>query len=147
MLVARGDNHTISARDGLAVCEVFSRPDLTAEQGARNAKQMVDSLSAAVLRPGQPFRGIVFDVRRGPPVFGPKTRGALAELFSRASTHRVALAVLVGDSAIQMLQFRNLCLETQGGAEVFTSEADAMTWLNTGGRQGPGGAKGDGTPR
>ncbi|HEX6271961.1 MAG TPA: hypothetical protein VFZ53_02930 [Polyangiaceae bacterium] len=130
MRLAQGENHVISAREGLAVLQVWSRPDLTPEEGAKNAAQMTEYLCTHVLRAGGPYRGLIFDVRRGPPVFGPKTRETLASLFALAAQNRVGIAVLCGDSAIQVLQFRNLCRDAGGRAEVFASEAEAVRWFS-----------------
>ena len=130
MRLAHGDNHLISARDGLAICEVWSRPDLSAEDGARNAKQMVEVLTQSVLHDRSPYRGIIFDVRRGPAVFGPKTRETLSGLFGLAGTCGVPLGVLVSDSPIQLLQFRNLCRDSLGPADVFLDEASALAWFD-----------------
>lgn len=129
MRLAQGDNHVISARDGLAILQVWSRPDLSAEDGAKNAAQITQFLSNHVLRPGAPYRGLIFDVRRGPPVFGPKTRDTLSALFSSAARYGIGIAVLCGDSAIQVLQFRNLCRDAGGRADVFSSEAEAVRWF------------------
>jgi hypothetical protein len=129
MRLAQGDNHVISAREGLAVLQVWSRPDLSPEDGARNAAQMTEYLCTHVLRAGGLYRGLIFDVRRGPPVFGPKTREALSGLFALAAQNRVGIAVLCGDSAIQVLQFRNLCRDAGGRAEVFANEAEAVRWF------------------
>jgi hypothetical protein len=134
MRLSQGDNHQISARDGIAVCEVWSRPDLSPEDGARNARQMSDYLTSNVLRVGSQYRGIIFDLRKGPPVFGPKTRETLALFFSTAAKANIGVAVLVGDSAIQLLQFRNLCRDSNGRADVFDNEPDALRFL------GPSGA-------
>jgi hypothetical protein len=129
MRLSQGDNHLISARDGLAICQVWSRPDLSAEDGAKNAKQMSEFLASQVLRPASPYRGIIFDLRRGPPVFGPKTRETLAGFFAAAARNKIPVAVLVGESPIQVLQFRNLCRDSGGRADVFTSEPDAVRWF------------------
>jgi hypothetical protein len=129
MRLAQGENHVISAREGLAVLQVWSRPDLTPEEGATNAQQMTDYLVTNVLRVGAPYRGLIFDVRRGPPVFGPKTRETLASLFGLAAKSGIPIAVLCGDSAIQVLQFRNLCRDSGGRADVFSSEAEAVRWF------------------
>jgi hypothetical protein len=134
MRLSQGDNHQISARDGIAICEVWSRPDLSPEDGARNARQMSDYLTSNVLRVGSQYRGIIFDLRKGPPVFGPKTRETLALFFSTAAKANIGVAVLVGDSAIQLLQFRNLCRDSNGRADVFDNEPDALRFL------GPSGA-------
>ena len=129
MRLAQGENHVISAREGLAICQVWSRPDLSPEEGAKNAGQMTDYLSTHVLRPGAPYRGLIFDVRRGPPVFGPKTRETLSSLFALAAQNDIGVAVLCGDSAIQVLQFRNLCRDSGGRADVFGNEAEAVRWF------------------
>ena len=129
MKLSEGDNHLISARSGLAICQVWTRPDLSPEDGARNAKQMSEYLIQNVLYPGTPYRGIIFDLRRGPPVFGPKTRETLAGFFSAAASNGMGVAVLVGASAIQVLQFRNLCRDSGGKADVFDNESDAVRWF------------------
>jgi hypothetical protein len=129
MRLAQGENHVISAREGLAVLQVWSRPDLSPEEGAKNAAQMTEFLATHVLRAGAPYRGLVFDVRRGPPVFGPKTRETLSSLFALAARNGIGIAVLCGDSAIQVLQFRNLCRDAGGHADVFGNEAEAVRWF------------------
>lgn len=129
MKLTEGDNHLISARHGLAICQVWTRPDLSAEDGARNARQMSDYLARHVLQQGSPYRGVIFDLRRGPPVFGPKTRETLAGFFATAARLDMGIAVLVGESPIQVLQFRNLCRDSGGRADVFNNEADAVRWF------------------
>ncbi len=129
MKLSEGDNHLISARHGLAICQVWTRPDLTAEDGARNARQMSEYLTTNVLASSSPYRGVIFDLRRGPPVFGPKTRESLAQFFATAARLNMGVAVLVGDSPIQVLQFRNLCRDSGGRADVFDNEADAVRWF------------------
>lgn len=129
MKLSEGDNHLISARQGLVVCQVWTRPDLSAEDGARNARQMSEYLARHALRPGTPYRGVIFDLRRGPPVFGPKTRETLAGFFSAAAAADLGVAVLVGDAPIQVVQFRNLCRDSGGRADVFDNEADAVRWF------------------
>jgi hypothetical protein len=124
-----GDNHLISERDGIAICQVWTRPDLSSEQGAKNAQEMVAFLQDTVLRSGTKFRGLIFDVRRGPPVFGPKTREALAGLVARSIAFKVRFAILCGESATQVLQFRSLCAADPTMAKVFDSEPAAVHWL------------------
>jgi len=92
---------------------------------------MSDYLASNVLRVGSQYRGIIFDLRKGPPVFGPKTRETLALFFSAAAKASMGVAVLVGDSAIQLLQFRNLCRDSDGRADVFDNEPDAIRFLGT----------------
>ncbi len=131
MRLKEGDNHLISERDGLAICQIWTRPDLSAEQGAANAQEMVTFLQNVVLRPGTTYRGIIFDVRRGPTTFGPKTRETLTLLLARSLSNKVRLAFLCGESATQVLQFRSLCSATPSMTQVFDSEAPAAHWLRT----------------
>jgi len=133
-----GDNHLISVRHGIATCQVWVRADLSPEDGARSARQMSDYLTKNVLHPDSPYRGVIFDLRKAPPVFGPKTREALAGFFASAANASIPVAVLVGESAIQVLQFRNLCRDSGGRADVFDNEADAVRWF------GPSTLTGDG---
>ena len=127
--LTEGENHLISARDGLVVCQIWTRTDLSSEQGARNAQQMVAFMMNDVLRVATTYRGIIFDVRRGPPVFGPKTREALAALLARSVERGVPIAILTGESATQVLQFRSLCTTSPRLTKVFENEPAAAQWL------------------
>lgn len=129
MRLISGDNHLISARDGIVICQIWVREDLSAEEGARNAKQISDYVTQTVLRPGTPYRGLIFDVRRGPASFGPKTRNALLALFAAAAKVGMPVAVLAGAAPIQVVQFKSLCGASNARAEVFESEAEAVRWF------------------
>jgi hypothetical protein len=129
MRLAEGDNHLISQRDGLAICQVWTRPDLSSEEGAKNAAQMVSYLTDVVLRVGTAYRGLIFDVRRGPTVFGPQTRSVLATLLATSVTRKVRVAILTSESATQVLQFRSLCSVAPSMTQVFDNEPSAVQWL------------------
>ncbi len=133
MRLASGDNHLISARDGIVFCQVWVRSDLSAEDGARNAREMVDFLMQSALRPGTGYRGLVFDVRRGPAAFGPKTRDALLGLLAAAAKIEMPVAILAGATPIQVVQFKSLCGASSARAEVFESEAEAVQWFGKSG--------------
>jgi hypothetical protein len=135
MRLTEGDNHLISARDGLIVCQVWTRPDLSPEDGARNARDMVAYLIRTALFAGSPYRGLIFDVRRGPAIFGPKTRETLAGLLEHARKARVPVAMLAGATPVQVVQFQNLCAESRAESKVFSSESEAIGWF---GRRQPG---------
>jgi len=129
MRLVEGDNHLISQRDGLAICQVWTRPDLSSEQGAKNAGQMVAYMTDVVLREGTPYRGIVFDVRRGPTVFGPQTRAVLVGLLTTSVARKVRVAFITSDAATQVLQFRSLCAVAPTMTQVFGNEPSAVQWL------------------
>jgi hypothetical protein len=129
--LAEGENHLISERDGLAVCQIWSRPDLSSDEGAKNAAQMVSFMKDVVLRVGTKYRGFIFDVRRAPPVFGPNTRIVLADLLARAVERSVRVAIITGESATQQLQFRSLCSTVPSMTQVFDNEPAALQWLRS----------------
>jgi hypothetical protein len=131
MRLVEGDNHLISQRDGLAICQVWIRPDLSSEDGAKSAAQMVAYLTNVVLRVGTSYRGLIFDVRRGPTVFGPQTRTVLSELLATSVTRKVRVAILTSESATQTLQFRSLCQVAPTMTQVFANEPSAVQWLAT----------------
>jgi hypothetical protein len=135
MRLTEGENHLISERDGLAFCQVWTRPDLSSDEGAKQAGQMVSYLAEVVLRVGTPFRGLIFDVRRGPPVFGPVTRTALAGLFTISVARKVRVAILTSESASQVLQFRSLCSVAPTMTQVFANEPSAVQWLTSAARK------------
>jgi hypothetical protein len=132
MRLLEGDNHLISERDGLVICQVWVRPDLSAEDGAKNAGQMVAYMTDAILRTGTPYRGIVFDVRRGPKIFGPQTRTVLEKLLALSAARKVRVAIIASDSATQVLQFRSLCAAAPTMNQVFADEPSAIRWLASG---------------
>lgn len=106
--IAGGAIFEITELDGIVRCVMTNRPDVTAEEGARCAQQ-IQQACARVLTQKTSYKGLVFDVRNGPAVFGPKTRAQLEELFRLAERNRVPIAVQVGEAAIQRLQFSSLC--------------------------------------
>jgi hypothetical protein len=131
MRLVDGDNHLISVRDGLLICQVWVRPDLSAEDGARNAQEMVDYLMTQALRRGTHYRGLIFDVRRGPAKFGPKTRAVLEGLLAAAAAIDMPVAMLAGPDPVQERQFAELCAACKGQTRVFGSEAEAVHWFST----------------
>ena len=128
MRLVTGDNHLISARDGVVICQIWVREDLSAEQGAQNAKQLVDYLTGTALKQNPPYRGLILDVRRGPPDFGPKTRDALLGLLDAARAAGVPAAILAGPAAMQIERFSRLC-DGRADVKVLESEPAAVRWF------------------
>lgn len=111
LTLGRGPIFEIVAAGGIVRCSVVNRPDIAAEEGARCAAEMHEILEREVLSAESRYVGLVFDVRRGPDVFGPKTRAALEKLFRKAERVGKPIAVRIGGAAIQRLQFTSLCAE------------------------------------
>jgi hypothetical protein len=129
MKLAEGDNHLIATRDSLLICQVWVRDDLSKEQGAKNAAEMSDYLIGYLQAEARRCRGLIFDVRRGPSVFGPVTRAVLLRLFAAAAATKTRVAVLVGDSAMQSLQFASICQEAGCEHSLFDGEPAAILWF------------------
>lgn len=131
-MLARGAIFEVRAEDDWVTCEVINRTGVSAEEGARCAAEMNEVLTTRVLGARSLYRGLIFDVRKGPPAFGPKTRAELEMLFATATTNGRRIAVLVGESPTQRMQFGNLCLEhAKEHAQVFQKEAHALEWLKS----------------
>lgn len=133
-VLAVGANFEMVASDAIVRCVVVNRPDIDAEEGARCAKRMHDVLISKVLVRDSSYVGLIFDVRRGPDVFGPKTRAALEELFRTAEISGKRLALRLGDAAIQRLQFGSLCRDCAPlTSKIVETDLDAHHWLRGGG--------------
>ena len=129
-LLAKGAIFEIRAADGIVTCAVVNRSDITPAEGARCAQEMDDVLSREVLCDGAAYQGLVFDVRRGPAAFGPKTRVSLEKLFGNAERAQRRTAVLVGTSSTQYLQFSNLLRECDATHVQITRDPDqALAWV------------------
>jgi hypothetical protein len=107
--LATGAIYAITEEDAIVSCAVVNRVDISPNEGATCAQQMHSFLSGSVLSDRSRYLGLIFDVREGPAVFGPQTRAALERIFRQAEETQRALAVQVGEAAIQRLQFTNLC--------------------------------------
>ncbi|HVU05167.1 MAG TPA: hypothetical protein VHE30_25640, partial [Polyangiaceae bacterium] len=76
-VLSRGANFEITADGDLCRCTVVNSAGVDKEEGARCAQQMRETLLFRVLTPLSLYRALVFDVTRGPEVFGPVTREML----------------------------------------------------------------------
>ena len=120
-----GENFEISETDGVVHVSVVNRPDITLEAGAECARQMDEFLNSEVFTRDSMYLGVVFDVRSGPAVFGPKTRAALEQLFRAAEVAKKPIAARVGAAAIQRLQFNSVSREcAPNWSRVFDQDGD-----------------------
>jgi hypothetical protein len=126
--LGRGPIFEIVATDGIVRCSVVNQPDIAPEEGARCAVEMQEILEREVLSAESRYVGLVFDVRRGPDVFGPKTRAALEQLFRKTERVGKPIAVRIGDTAIQRLQFTSLCAECAPTLGKVVGTAEEERW-------------------
>ncbi len=103
---ARGPNHAFGIADGgRAVCRVWQRPDLSAEEGAKCAEAMLRHV-VTVAQSGV-ISTILFDLRDAPPVAGPRTQLAMRQMFGLLEEGQKRLAV-VTTPGVQQLQIARL---------------------------------------
>lgn len=139
-ILGKGAIFEIVVADAVARCTVTNRPDVAPEEGARCAAEMHEILGRDVMSPDSRYIGLVFDVRRGPDVFGPKTRAELEKLFRAAERVGKRMAVRIGTAAIQRLQFTSLCSECAPRFAKVVNTDEGERWVRT--REGavrPGG--------
>lgn len=126
-LSVEGDNHRLVLQDGVVRGAIWKRPDLDNAQGAANAKQIETSLLSWLQhRP----RGLLLDVSQGPEVAGPKTEETLGSWFSAYAKAQVPVAVQVGSSAVQKMQYQRLLQEKAGRyGRLCSTQAEALAFL------------------
>lgn len=103
--VVKGDNHELTLQRGLVQARIWKRPDLDLAQGAENAMQIERTLLGWL--PRRPT-GLLLDLSGGPEVAGPKTEATIGSWFRAYSQAKVAIAVRVGASAVQRMQYQRL---------------------------------------
>ena len=122
-----GDNHRLEWVGGLVRGAIWKRPDLDNAQGAVNARQIEATLVEWLRhRP----HGLFLDVSEGPEVAGPKTEETIGSWFEAYARAKVPIAVQVGSSAVQKMQYQRLLQEKTGGlGKLCTNAPEALALL------------------
>jgi hypothetical protein len=126
-ILEEGDNYRVELDAGVAVCTVWSRPDLDFETGAQLAAQKVTlcrSLAAG------PALGFLFDLREAPKVTGPKTQASLELIVGIWEAAARPIAIIVNPASMQKLQLTRIARDAgPRHAEVFIDFELAREWL------------------
>jgi hypothetical protein len=104
--VASGPNYSFDVDQGVAVCRVWQRRDLSMAEGAHCAEEMIGHF--ARLAQDSQLRGMIFDLSQAPPVVGPKTEQALTKMMSSFDVARRPIAVIAGDDTMRQLQLQRI---------------------------------------
>jgi hypothetical protein len=115
--LGRGPIFDVVANDELVTCRVWRDATIDAETGALCAAQMSALIEQHAL--SGPRKGFVFDVRKAPPAFGPKTEASITQLLERTIASGRKMAVLVG-GAMQELQYKRLCKDVAPACSLVT---------------------------
>ena len=133
---AEGGNYRIELAAGLARCEVWRRPDVDSATGARFAEEK--SAHFERLARDRAVRGMIFDLRKAPPVAGPKSEAAIGAMLATFEKARKPLVVLVGDNEIQRLQVARIIRDRAPTlARWYRDPAEAERWLLLSGASAP----------
>lgn len=127
-VVAQGDNFTVARTSGgVAHLKVVRRPDLSLEQGAENARQMLAALATLLRDRGKPATALLMDMSEAP-LAGPKTRETLGELITGWAEAGCRVAVVTTHPTMRMM-FRRLLGECAAEAgQCFDDLRSAELW-------------------
>lgn len=126
-VVASGDNFTMTLSRGVVHLAVVRRPDLTLEQGAQNARDMLAAQAALLADATQRTTALILDLSEAP-LAGPDTRKTLGEMIARWATAGCRVAVLVTHPTMRMLFARLLAEHAPQHGQVFAELRPAQLW-------------------
>jgi hypothetical protein len=127
---AEGENYRITLDNGVAVCRVWKRPDLTREQGAQCAAEKVLRFEKLTSLPSVEAAGLVLDMRDAPEAWGPSTNRSIAEMLGVWQRAGRRVAVLVSGDALQSIAMEKVCREASPiCGKVVTTWADGLAWI------------------
>ena len=110
--VASGDNFSLHVDAGVVVLRVWSRRDMTFARGAELAQTKLEHLRRLVTRPD--VDALLFDLVDAAAVVGPVTETAVRAMIQVFAERDFAVAVVVGESPMQELQFTRMLRDVGG---------------------------------
>lgn len=121
-----GENFRLCLWQAVAYCQVWSRPDVSAEDGARFAAVLMNSLRYLLTDEENQVPGIVFDIREAPRTAGPKTLALLGEAITTWSLANKNVIMLVdAASPEQHAQMAALVQQSGNGRGAVHGDVDA----------------------
>ncbi len=105
MTRTQGLNFSVEERpDGIAVVQVWRRPDLSRDEGARCAQLIAGHMTRLAGR----ARSCIFDLTRATTSWGPATHRALGEMLRVWEVAGKSIYIVQSDESIQRLLLREL---------------------------------------
>jgi hypothetical protein len=99
------------------------------EEGMELAREKTVQFASLAAESPLVVRGMVFDLRIAPVMWGPVTHGCIERMVRCFEAARRRIAVVVGEHAIQRLQIRRILKDkAPTNGRVFDSFADATSW-------------------
>jgi len=122
-IIDEGENFRLAVWRDVAYCQVWRRPDVSADEGARFAGVLMNALRSLLTDRENAVPGIVFDVREAPATSGPRTLALLGEAINTWSLADKRVAVLAGPVE-QRAQMAELLLQSGNGRGQVFGEVD-----------------------
>lgn len=132
-LLGQGGNYEIQIQRGIAICRVWKRPDVSREEGARYAEDMVRTMNETAVSLRSVAKAAILDMSDAPTSWGPATEASLGQILAAWERSKRRIAVQMSADPIQGLLIRRMCKEhapVQGMAVASRVEADA--WIDKG---------------
>ncbi len=126
----QGGNYEIDlGSDGVVVCSVHRRKELTRDQGARCAQEQAVHLTALAARPAHEARALLYDLTDAPDVWGPATQRALESMLKPWEAAHKRVIIVVGPEPIQRFNVETLlkaCAPALGRIVGSLGEAESL---------------------
>lgn len=126
------DLHVVRSAGRVVWCQVSVPARTPPAEGAAAARRAGDYLITNVLARRSSWLGCILDVRQGPSVFGPITRGVTVQLLDSAEAARKPFAVLTVGTGAQHDQYSTLAAQHAPRFGLVTADAQqASDWMTT----------------
>jgi hypothetical protein len=132
-LLGKGGNYEIQLTRGVAICRVWRRPEVTREEGARYAEEMVQTMAETAAGMRAAGRAAILDLSEAPTSWGPATEASLGRILADWERSRRRIAVQMGNDPIQGLLIRRMCKEhAPAFGMAVSSREEAAQWIEKG---------------
>jgi hypothetical protein len=108
-LLGQGGNYEIQLTRGIAICRVWKRPDVSREEGARYAEEMVRTMAETAAGMRSVGRAAILDLSEAPTAWGPATESSLGHILAGWERSQRRIAVQMSADPVQSLLIRRMC--------------------------------------
>lgn len=128
-----GGNYEIQLIRGLVICRVWKRPDVSREEGARYAEQMVQTMAETAAGMRSVGKAAILDLSEAPTSWGPATEASLSRILAAWERSQRRIAVQMSADPVQGLLIRRMCkLSARTHGMPVSSRLEAEQWIEKG---------------
>jgi hypothetical protein len=125
-----GGNFEIEIERGVAICRIWTRPDVDRMEGARFALQNVEAFKRLAEEPASVVRAVVLDLTRAPAMWGSIIQSCLERMVAILESAQQAIAVLSQDAMQSEQMQRILRAHAPLHGRLFASFGEAWAWAH-----------------